>query len=187
MLRWGELELIVEAVERIIELHPRPDSDGAALLERAVMLAEDPQFLRHHGINIGNALRGAWRSFRGRLGRPRPTIEQRLVGLVRWQREGVLSTELAEVLLAIGLARRVSKRDCLWAYLSIADFGWGAAGVQRAAIRLGIELDHLAFGDAAMLAAMLRLPMPRYPDPQYSYRLKARTLQIVAMLERPSR
>lgn len=38
-----------------------------------------------------------------------------------------------------------------------------------------------------MLAAMLRFPMPRYPDARYGYRLKARTLQIVAMLEKPPR
>ena len=58
---------------------------------------------------------------------------------------------------------------------------------RRAAARLDIDLERIGFGDAAMLAAMLRFPMPRYPDARYGYRLKARTLQIVAMLEKPPR
>lgn len=187
MLRWRELELIVDAVERILELHPRPANEWGELIARAVVLAEDPRYRRHAGIDAREGLRNAWRRVRRRDTRVRPSIEQRLVRMVRWPREGVLSSEASEVLLALGLARRISKTDCLWAYLSIADFGWNAAGIQRAAARLDIDLEQLGFGDAAMLAAMLRFPMPRYPDARYGYRLKARTLQIVAMLEKPPR
>lgn len=135
-------------------------------VERAVRVAEDAMFYRHHGIDwyeVWMSLREWWR----RDERPRgaSTITMQLARNLYLSPERSFLRKARETLLALRLESRLSKRRILELYLNVAELGPGVFGVEAAARHYwGIPVGGLGRREAAELAAAL--PSPREDNPR---------------------
>lgn len=182
MFHWVELNDIDAEVRRILRAHPLNHLKSVALVEHALVMAEDRRYFSHCGIDVISILRAIWTLVRYRRLSGASTIEQQLVRTVRGRYEITLQRKISEMLLAIVVARRFSKRECLWAYLMVAYFGWDASGLNRAMRRLGFDIHDLSERQAATIAAMLKCPMPKVITPNYEQRLEQRVEYILKLL-----
>ena len=142
-----------------------PTSAISIHLKRAVVVAEDGDFFRHHGF-APKAMREAMTQAleERRLPRGASTITQQLAknlwlspsrSPLRKAREGVLTWQLE---------RALSKRRILECYLNVVEFGPGVYGAEAASRRyFGKTVAELSAGEAAQLAASL--PRPRVWHP----------------------
>ena len=131
----------------------------APAMARAAVAAEDANFCRHWGFDVG-ALRAAIAQGGDRGA---STISQQTVKNVflwqgrSWTRKAIEAalTPLAELIW--------SKRRILEIYLNVAEFGEGVFGVEAAAQRaFGVPASELTPVQAARLAAVL--PDPKHRD-----------------------
>lgn len=130
----------------------------APAMARAAVAAEDANFCRHWGFDMG-AIRSALAEGSGRGA---STISQQVAKNVflwhgrNWVRKALeaVITPLVEALWP--------KRRILEVYLNIAEFGEGVFGVQAAAARyFGTDAAALSARQAALLAAVLPAPQAR--------------------------
>jgi monofunctional biosynthetic peptidoglycan transglycosylase len=141
-----------------------PLDDMAPALRRAVIAAEDGQFCRHHGIDLGE-LREVLREAADDLNDVRggSTITQQTAkNLFLWPGRSFVRKAL-ELPLALWIDLVLGKRRVLEIYLNIAEWGpdgeFGAeAGARRA---LGHSARDLSPREAALMAAMLPDPVRR--------------------------
>ena len=130
-------------------------------LKRAVLVAEDIGFFRHHGFELSEVRTAVERAMETHeLPRGASTITQQLAknlwlspsrDPVRKMKEGILTWQLE---------RRLSKRRILELYLNVAELGPGVYGAEAASRRyFGKSASALTDDEAAQLAASL--PMPR--------------------------
>jgi membrane peptidoglycan carboxypeptidase len=182
-LKWGGLERLFGEIGLLLRNNPRVDTDGILLIERALILAEDRRYDSHYGVDPVSVFRAVvFRFWRGHISGA-STIEQQLVRTLRGRYERTYRRKFSEMLLAILVARRFSKRECAWAYLLVAYFGWEAKGLLRATDRLRIDLSQVSIENAATLASMLKMPMPKEPSDAYSARLARRVSYVVRLLK----
>jgi len=112
------------------------------------------------------------------------TIEQQLVRTLRKRYELTLWRKITEIALAFLISCEFSKEAIINLYLHVAYFGWRATGIEMAASRLGVSLNSLTKREAATIAAMLKLPMPRLPSDRYAARLMTRVEYVLAEMNR---
>lgn len=168
-----ETEQLANEVRRILagSYNLSPAING---IMDAVVLAEDRRYWRHTGFDPKGAARAAWCYIRtGRISGA-STIEQQLVRTLRGRYELTLNRKLTEIVIAIKLTKRFSKGELLRAYLEIAYFGWSANGLVQLASRLDIDLHVPDVEASALIASLLKLPMPKNPSQEYRKRLKRR-------------
>jgi penicillin-binding protein 1A len=168
MLRQKESGLVV----RILA------SDGSTLAERggpapyvpidllprhlvhAVLAIEDRRFFSHYGVDfvgLGRAMLANLHA--GRVVQGGSTITQQLAKNIILNSERTLWRKLAEVVLALWLETRLSKRDILELYLNRVYFGAGAYGVEAASRRFfDKSAGDLTMAEAAVLAGLLKAP-----------------------------
>ncbi|RMF15359.1 MAG: hypothetical protein D6761_07985, partial [Candidatus Dadabacteria bacterium] len=144
----------------------RPLDTIAPVIARAVILAEDVRFYKHHGFDlaaIGEAIDRNLREGAFRMGGS--TISQQTVKNLFLTTDKTLRRKLTEAALTLGLERHVSKDRILELYLNIAQFGPNLFGVEAAsehyfghAATIATEIE------AAELAATLPAPVPDNPS-----------------------
>src|SRR3989440_2219540 len=142
-----------------------PSSTISLHLKRAVLVAEDIGFFRHHGF-APRAMREAMTQAleERRMPRGASTITQQLAknlwlsasrSPLRKTREGVLTWQLE---------RALSKRRILECYLNVVEFGPGVYGAEAASRRyFGKAAAELSADEAARLAAGLPRPRAWHP------------------------
>ncbi|WP_377293089.1 biosynthetic peptidoglycan transglycosylase [Rhizobium sp. SG2393] len=145
----------------------------------AVLVAEDRRFMRHSGVDLIALLRAAIKWARGGRLEGASTIEQQLVRTIRGRYELTLGRKCSEIILASRLSRAFPKAELINCYLHIAYFGWRANGIEQAAARLGVDLDACSIEEAAALAAMLKVPMPKVPTARFAQRHSMRVDYII--------
>ena len=167
-------------------------------LKRAVIAAEDDDFVNHEGVDWG-AIDKAWqrnakaeeaaaqRAAQNRPARPvrvfgGSTITQQVAKNLLLSGERTLPRKGQELVLAYALEHLLSKRRILEIYLNHVEWGEGVFGAEAAAqhyFRKGA--GQLTAWEAARLAVML--PRPRYfeKQPRSAY-LNSRTSTIVARM-----
>lgn len=156
----------------------------SSVLVQAVVAAEDRRFWRHKGFDPVAAIRAVSDFvFSGRVSGA-STIEQQLVRTLRKRYELTLRRKVTEIALAFLIACEFPKKTIISLYLHVAYFGWHATGIEMAASRLGVPLNSLTKREAATIAAMLKLPMPRLPSDRYAARLTTRVDYILAEMNR---
>ena len=134
--------------------------DMAPALARSVVAAEDANFCRHWGLDLG-AIRAALEEGRGRGA---STISQQVVkNAFLWQGRSwarkALEAGLTPLMEALWPKRRI-----LEVYLNVAEMGEGVFGAEAAARRhFGVSAAELTDRQAAALAAIL--PAPKRRDP----------------------
>ena len=154
------------------------------LLQRAIVAAEDRRYWRHPGVDLRASVRAVYFYLVEGKVSGASTIEQQLVRTLRKRYEVTLLRKLSEIVLAFFVSNLFSKRRILQTYMSVAYFGWSATGVDAVAARLGVESAEISFTEAATIAAMLKLPMPRYPSEKYTQRLSMRVRYVLKTMQR---
>ena len=164
-------------------------------LKHAAVDGEDRRFWQHGGVDLPSLVRAAVGSAGG-LGDSggASTLTMQLVRNIKMQQALELPTQkeqiaayraatgvsvsrkLAEMKLAIGLAKKYSKTQILTAYLNIAYFGDNTYGVEAAAQHYyGKDATNLTPEEAASIIAIVQSPNERnLSSPKYYAANKAR-------------
>ncbi len=135
-------------------------------LKIAILLAEDPRFYSHHGIDFFSillALRDWWKI--GRLVGA-STLTQQLAKNLRNTPKRSVWNKFIEGVHALYLEWRYSKEEILKMYLNCAEWGAGVYGIEEAAQHYFQKTpDTLTGAEGAFLAAILK--EPRYHEERF--------------------
>ena len=146
----------------------------APVMARAAVAAEDANFCRHWGLDLG-AIRSAMATGGARGG---STISQQVVkNVFLWQGRSYIRKSL-EAVLTPAMEAVWSKQRILEVYLNVAEFDEGVFGVEAAAQHyFGIPALSLSAQEAGLLAAMLPAPKSRSAS-QPTAEVRARAAEI---------
>ena len=127
---------------------------------------EDKRFYAHHGVDALALGRAAQQWVRhGRIVSGGSTLTMQLARLLEPRTGRSLTTKLRQILTALQLERRLTKREILTAYLTLAPYGGNLEGVRSAALAyFGKEPRKFAAAEAALLIALPQAPEARRPD-----------------------
>lgn len=146
---------------------------------RRLVAVEDQHFWIHPGVDPFALVRASLSWARsGRVTSGGSTLTMQLARLIE-PRPRTVPSKLIEIVRAVQIERRLSKRQILAAYLTVAPYGGNLEGV-RAASRayFGRDPQGLSDADMAMLIALPQAPEARRPDrhPQAARRARDRVL-----------
>lgn len=151
---------------------------------KALLAYEDERFLVHGGVDAPALMRAATSSlFAGRIVSGGSTITMQTARLLE-PRPRTLGSKLVEMVRAWQIEQRLSKREILELYLTLAPYGGNLEGVRAASFAyFGREPDSLSPDQIAMLVALPQSPEARRPDlrPENAVRARARVLERLAM------
>jgi monofunctional biosynthetic peptidoglycan transglycosylase len=136
----------------------------SAHLKRAIVAAEDANFLDHEGFDWEAIQKAAEKNLRrGRLVAGGSTISQQLAKNLFLTNRRTPWRKLQEAGITVMLEAVMSKRRILEIYLNIIEWGNGVFGAEAASRHyFGKNAASLEPGEAARLAAMV--PNPRFYD-----------------------
>jgi penicillin-binding protein 1C len=135
-----------------------------AVLVAATLAAEDRRFYSHPGVDPVALFRAARHDLlEGQIAEGGSTITQQVAKLLIQRREGVhrrgIGAKLREMVLALRLEHRFTKREVLALYLNLAAYGNQASGAGRASqIYFGVDPSMLTPAQGAFLAALPQRP-----------------------------
>ena len=131
----------------------------------ALLKVEDKRYYSHNGVDFIGVARAARSNFAsGRIVSGASTITMQTARLLE-PRLRTLSSKFVEMLRAIQIERRLSKREILEMYLTLAPYGGNLEGVRAASWRyFGREPDRLSDDQIALLIALPQSPEMRRPD-----------------------
>jgi membrane peptidoglycan carboxypeptidase len=132
---------------------------------RAFLAIEDSDFYTHGGVSITGILRAAWENVKARRTvQGASTITQQVARTFFLTREKTIERKLREMMFAVILEKKFSKKEILELYLNKIYFGNGAYGIEAAAQtyfrKKSSELD---VHEAALLAALPKAPSKLNP------------------------
>jgi penicillin-binding protein 1C len=151
-----------------------PDQLPDALV-RATLAAEDARFFHHPGIDPLAIVRAVWHDVRARrMVEGGSTLTQQVVKVLT-HRDRSVKGKLREAVLALRLEHRLSKREILALYLSVAPYGNQLQGAEAASrAYFDTSADNLTPAQAALLAALPQRPTALDP---YRHEAAARRRQ----------
>lgn len=126
---------------------------------------EDQQFFRHGGFNPISFFEAMGQNLKaGKVVRGGSTITMQVVRLSRGDKQRTYWEKLVEVVLAMRLELRYSKRAILDLYAANAPFGGNVVGIDAASWRyFHTTPDRLSWGEAATLAVLPNSPAMIHP------------------------
>jgi penicillin-binding protein 1A len=138
-----------------------------AYVPAAFIAIEDQHFYEHDGFDpLRMAKAIATDIVTGRAKEGASTITQQTAKLLFLSSEKTVERKATELVYAIQLERTYSKKQILGLYLSRANFGSGAYGLEAAAWRyFDKPAERLTIREAAMLAAVMK--SPTHYDPAF--------------------
>ena len=138
---------------------------------------EDKRFWSHWGVDPAAIIRAGASAVKARrVVSGASTITMQTARLLE-PRHRTLAAKLIEVVRAFQLERRLSKREILELYLTLAPYGGNLEGVRAASlVYYGREPDALTPAERAMLIALPQAPEARRPDRRKSAAVAARSL-----------
>lgn len=127
---------------------------------QAFVSAEDRNFFKHSGIDIGAIVRAMIANIRaGRIVQGGSTITQQLARNLFLTRERTIRRKIREMILALKIERAFDKRKILELYLNQIYLGNGAYGVEAASrVYFGKSVKDLTLEEAALLAGLPKAP-----------------------------
>ncbi|MDP2620126.1 MAG: penicillin-binding protein 1C [Hyphomicrobiales bacterium] len=127
---------------------------------------EDKRFHAHRGVDMLALGRAALQMIRfGRIVSGGSTLTMQLARLLKPRAGRSLTVKLRQILTALQLERRLTKREILTAYLTLAPYGGNLEGVRSASLAyFGTEPRKLDPAQAALLVALPQAPEARRPD-----------------------
>lgn len=162
-----------------------PLTQIAPELRQAVIVAEDANFYRHHGVDW----EAVWDAFErnveeGRLYRGGSTITQQLAKNLYLDPSKTVSRKITEMAIALRMEHALSKSRILELYLNVVEWGHGIYGAESAARHyFGASASDLTLEEAAWLAAILPSPL-RYEERTDSLYIQKRAERIKWLVER---
>jgi monofunctional biosynthetic peptidoglycan transglycosylase len=167
-----------------LDWRPVPLDRVSPHLQRALVVAEDSRFWTHDGVDV-EALREAFSTNleRGDVVFGGSTISQQTAKNLFLSGSRDPLRKWHELVLALAMERRLSKRRILELYVNVAEFGLGVYGAEAAAWRyFGVPAAELSPWQAAELAASL--PSPRRHNPSTDTRsFRNRRDRVLAHIE----
>lgn len=144
----------------------RADVDGLdpAFLA-ALITVEDQRFYRHPGVDPLALVRAAWSAVRaGRIVSGGSTLTMQAARLLE-PRPRTIVAKLIEMVRALQIERRLTKREVLELYLTLTPYGGNLEGIRAASwAYFGREPDRLTPDEIALLIALPQAPEARRPD-----------------------
>ncbi len=150
------------------------DEIDPAFIERLVLI-EDKRFWRHAGVDpLAMARAGVSSAQAGRVVSGASTITMQTARLLE-PRPRTVFAKAIEMIRALQIERRLSKREILELYLTLAPYGGNVEGV-RAASLVYFDKEPIRLTDAeqALLIALPQAPETRRPDLRAAAAKKAR-------------
>ncbi|AWC23252.1 Penicillin-binding protein F [Aminobacter sp. MSH1] len=135
-------------------------------LVKMLVAYEDKRFWDHEGVDL-LALGRAAQQFvtNGRIVSGGSTLSMQLARLIEPREQRSLASKLKQLARAMQIERRLSKKQILERYLTLAPYGGNLEGVRAAALAyFGKEPKRLTVSEAALLVALPQLPERRRPD-----------------------
>jgi penicillin-binding protein 1C len=141
-----------------------PLNEVSPELVEALMLHEDRHFYWHPGVNPSSLLRAAYATYTGGTRQGGSTLTMQLARLLYGLNTRSATGKMRQIVLAIGLEMRYSKRDLLEAHLNLIPFGSNLQGVGAASlIYFGKQPGRLALNEALTLVLVPQAPTTRNP------------------------
>jgi monofunctional biosynthetic peptidoglycan transglycosylase len=138
-----------------------PLSQISTHLIRAVLVAEDDAFFEHEGLDL-KELKASWEKNlkRKRIVRGGSTLTMQLVKNLYLSPSRNPIRKFNEIVLALDLEAKASKRRILEVYLNVAEWGEGIFGAQAAShYYFQKDAQQLTVSEAAYLASILPNPV----------------------------
>ncbi len=143
---------------------PSPDSVPARF-EKCLLTFEDRHFYRHPGINPVSLVRAVFQNVRaGKIVSGGSTLTMQVARLARPGKKRTVINKLVEMVWAMNLELRFSKREILAMYVSHAPFGGNVVGMEAASWRYYQRAPNLlSWAESATLAILPNAPALIYP------------------------
>jgi penicillin-binding protein 1C len=142
---------------------------------------EDKRFWHHEGIDVLALARAAFQLVTsGHIVSGGSTISMQLARLIEPRESRSVAAKLRQMARAVQIEARLSKREILQRYLTLAPYGGNLEGVRAASLAwFGKEPKRLTVAQAALLVALPQLPEKRRPDrnPETARLTRDRVLQ----------
>ncbi len=149
----------------------------------ALLAYEDERFFEHWGVDLPALIRASRDSLAaGRIVSGGSTITMQLARLIE-PRDRTFGAKLIQMARALQLELRLTKREILELYLTLAPYGGNLEGVRAASwAYFGREPDDLTIDQIAMLIALPQSPEARRPDrrPEQAVLARSRVLERLA-------
>ena len=134
----------------------------------AMVSTEDKRFYLHPGVDPIGMVRAAWvaveRRGSGRRWQGASTITQQVTRNIFLNNSYSFGRKLREMILAMALERKFSKRQILELYLNKVYFGGGAYGIDAASRKFfGHPANSLSLPEAAIIAGLVKAPSSYSP------------------------
>jgi penicillin-binding protein 1A len=156
-----------------------------AYVPAAFVSIEDKRFYEHSGFDVAGIARAVLADVsKGRAAQGASTITQQLARDLFLTNTKTVERKATELVYAIELEQTYSKQQILGLYLSRANFGSGAWGLEAAAQRyFDKPAAKLTIREAAMLAAVMKSPTNYNPVADPDKNAERTRLVLDAMLE----
>lgn len=134
-------------------------------VSNAVVAIEDHRFYQHGGVDFLGILRAMFRNLiSGRIVQGGSTLTQQLAKNLFLSSDRSIKRKVQELVLALWLEKKFTKKQILSIYLNRVYFGSGAYGIDAAAYRFfGKRAKNLSLFEAAKLAGILKSPKKYSP------------------------
>ncbi len=164
---------------------PVKAEDIPVVLKQAVVSAEDRSFFsRGGGVDLRGSIRAFVNDLQGGATQGGSTITQQYVKLTYTGGQRTLNRKVREAILASQLARKVSKDEILYKYLSTIYLGDGAYGVGAAAQSYFHKpVNQLNLSESAALAGLIPAPSRLAPRENVSGAEDKRRTVLQEMLD----
>lgn len=129
----------------------------------ALVSTEDKRYYMHPGVDPLGMARAAWVGYvqrgEGRRLQGASTITQQLARNIFLNNSYTAGRKVREIILALAIERKFSKRQILELYLNKVYFGGGAYGVDAASRKFfGHPATTLSLGESAVIAGLVKAP-----------------------------
>ncbi len=150
---------------------------------RRVIAVEDARFAWHPGVDPLALVRAAASAARsGRIVSGGSTVTMQTARLLE-PRPRTLPSKLIEIVRAVQLEARLSKREILALYLTLAPYGGNLEGARAASLAyFGHEPESLTDAEQALLIALPQAPEGRRPDRRPAAARAARQRVLAGMV-----
>lgn len=140
------------------------DVDGEFL--RLLIAYEDKRFWTHAGVDVRAMIRAAGQFVaNGRIVSGGSTITMQLARLLEPRKKRSLKSKLLQSFRALQIERRLTKKEILEQYLTLAPYGGNLEGIRAASLAyFGREPKGLTLAQSALLVALPQSPERRRPD-----------------------
>lgn len=160
------------------------DAVDPGFVERLIEV-EDKRYYAHWGVDPAAVLRAGFTSLKaGRVVSGASTITMQTARLLE-PRPRTFGSKAVEMIRALQIERRLSKKEILELYLTLAPYGGNLEGVRSASlVYFGKEPVRLTDAEQALLIALPQAPEARRPDlrPQTARDARAEILDKLASI-----